>query len=150
MIFLKTSFLHQKSLFLNQNFTKKKRNFSDFSRFFARWSWFAKFQFLARRKVDRTCPTQHFLTSWGSGEYVGSRVGHHRAGLRPLRPGFLKFPDRRLRCHFGFWGPVTWSRPRFRNCPSAREHLKEPPLKGQLSQKFVLLAQMEKSLFDFV
>ena len=69
-------------------------------------------------KVDGTCPTQYFWTSWGSGEYVGSPVGHHRAGLPPLRPGFLKNSDHRLRCHFGFWRPRHHFQVDFGNCPT--------------------------------
>ena len=59
-------------------------------------------------KVDQTCPTQHFRTSWVTLEYLRSLVDHRRAGFRPLSPDFLKSPEHHLRWHFG--GHATTSR----------------------------------------
>ena len=52
-------------------------------------------------KVNKTCSTQHFLTSWVSGDYVRTLVDHHRDSFGPLCLGFLFSPEDRLRWHFG-------------------------------------------------
>ena len=95
----------------------KNRFFEIFRIFLAGRVGFQNFRFWPPdpQKVDGTCPTQHFLTSWGSGEYVGSPVGHHRAGIRPLGPDLLQNSDHRLRWHFG--GHATRSRPIFEIVP---------------------------------